>query len=69
MAEFRTVALAAMDGVKIAGWAVEKHENGVRIAMVSHLYASRAQASREAERLTAIEASKPCPDGTSRTAS
>jgi hypothetical protein len=51
MAVYRVVVLPASGGVKIAGWAVEKSENDVRIAVVSQLYATRAGAAAEAERL------------------
>jgi len=58
MAVYRVTALPAADGVKIAGWAVEKSENGVRIAVVSQLYAIRTQAMAEAERLNNVAANQ-----------
>lgn len=56
MAVYRVIALPASDGVKIAGWAVEKSENDVRVAVVSQLYSTRALAKAEAERLNGVAA-------------
>ena len=58
MALYRVIVLPASDGVKIAGWAVEKSEDGVRIAVVSQLYATRAGAKAEAERLNGVAANQ-----------
>jgi len=47
-----------MCGIRIAGWVVEKFENGEKIGVVSCLYTTRAAAKAEADRLNAIESSK-----------
>jgi len=55
MAQFRSIVLPSSDGVRAAGWAVEKSENGMRIGLVSRLYTRKAEATPEAERLNALE--------------
>ena len=62
MAQFQPIALRALGGVKIAGWAVGRFENGVAQGVVSPLYPSRAQAKAEAERLSAFELNRPGPE-------
>jgi len=58
MAVYRVIVLPASDGVKIAGWAVEKSDHEMRLGVVSPLYSTRAQAKSEAERLNILAANQ-----------
>jgi hypothetical protein len=55
MAHFRPIVLPSSDGVRTAGWAVEKSENGRRVGLVSHLYTRKSEATAEADKLNAVE--------------
>ena len=55
MAQFRSIVLPSSDGVRAAGWAVEKSENGQRVGLVSRLYTRKSEATAEADRLNALK--------------